>query len=533
MNRRLLRLILAALCILASLSPALSLAATLAASQLPSAKVAVPPAGWIVETVVDAGQPLRGQALDLDTQNRPHIAYITDDGYLRIASFDGSDWTTSTVTDGATGIPDLVLDDGNVPHMVYTHPGPQIYYATEVGDNWVTTLVDGDMAEDRMAAGARLTLDAAGHPHLAYQDPRPTSLPWANGIIYAEWDGAVWQKHTIDRSIAGCENSCDLVPIALDDVGQPRVAYRDTANNQLWYAAWNGSNWVRKSIDSEGIGPKLALGAGGVPHVAYTRPGPDVFYATVVGGDFQPRPVDGDVVIDPALALDRYGNPHVAYCDARPDPPGGPGLGLKYAYLQSGLWQVVILDTSQCENPAISLDSDGSPHITYYDMVHGTVGYAHTPMASESASVPTTGGTLNSPDDQTTYVFGTNAFAAEVEVTHTQVFGGSLPQLGDLKEIGHAFDTTAVFSNSHLPADLAPGQNYQIRVQYTAQELGLVDKVSLALYYWDGSDWIKESSSKVDTASSIVSATPQHFSLWAVLGTPRRVYLPIVLRGTS
>ena len=53
---------------------------------------------------------------------------------------------------------------------------------------------------------------------------------------------------------------------------------------------------------------------------------------------------------------------------------------------------------------------------------------------------------------------------------------------------------------------------------------------TLALYSWDGSQWVKEPSSVVDTAANMVTAHPNHFSRWAVLGETRRVYLPLVLR---
>ena len=52
----------------------------------------------------------------------------------------------------------------------------------------------------------------------------------------------------------------------------------------------------------------------------------------------------------------------------------------------------------------------------------------------------------------------------------------------------------------------------------------------LTLYSWDGENWIKEANSIVDGVANTVSATPDHFSLWAVLGETEVVYLPSVLR---
>jgi hypothetical protein len=38
-------------------------------------------------------------------------------------------------------------------------------------------------------------------------------------------------------------------------------------------------------------------------------------------------------------------------------------------------------------------------------------------------------------------------------------------------------------------------------------------------------------SSVVDTIANTITAAPNHFSLWAVLGETRRVYLPLILKN--
>ena len=49
--------------------------------------------------------------------------------------------------------------------------------------------------------------------------------------------------------------------------------------------------------------------------------------------------------------------------------------------------------------------------------------------------------------------------------------------------------------------------------------------------YWNGSEWVNEPSSVVDTANNTITATPNHFSSWAVLGETRRVFLPVALKN--
>jgi hypothetical protein len=54
---------------------------------------------------------------------------------------------------------------------------------------------------------------------------------------------------------------------------------------------------------------------------------------------------------------------------------------------------------------------------------------------------------------------------------------------------------------------------------------------TLALYAWDGDEWVQEPTSAVDMANNVVTAAPDHFSVWAVLGQTNRVYLPLIGRN--
>jgi len=141
------------------------------------------------------------------------------------------------------------------------------------------------------------------------------------------------------------------------------------------------------------------------------------------------------------------------------------------------------------------------------------------------------GGTVTSAADSTTYVFPSGAFTDTVVITHTPRYAGNVPSPGSMTGIGHFFDVTAVYSSTGQPASLAPDQTYTLTVHYADAEKGPAIENTLAFYYWDGSQWVKEASSTVDTAANTVTAYPNHFSLWAVLGETRQVFLPLVLRN--
>ena len=145
-----------------------------------------------------------------------------------------------------------------------------------------------------------------------------------------------------------------------------------------------------------------------------------------------------------------------------------------------------------------------------------------------SGTIGTGGGSLTSYYGDTTIQIPAGAITDTVVITQSPAYG--MPPGGNLTGIGHVFDATAVYSSTGQPAQIAPGQTYTITVQYTDAEKGPAIENTLALYYWDGSQWVKEPSSVVDTVANKVTATPDHFSLWAALGETRRVYLSLIMR---
>ncbi len=146
-----------------------------------------------------------------------------------------------------------------------------------------------------------------------------------------------------------------------------------------------------------------------------------------------------------------------------------------------------------------------------------------------SAAIGTGGGSLASYSGDTTVQVPAAAFPEAVTLTYSPAYGR--PPGADQIGIHHVFDLTAVYTSSGLPASLSPGQTYTIRVHYTDAEIGSAIENTLALYYWDGSQLVKEPSSVVDTAANQVTATPDHFSRWAVLGETIPLFLPLIIRN--
>jgi hypothetical protein len=144
----------------------------------------------------------------------------------------------------------------------------------------------------------------------------------------------------------------------------------------------------------------------------------------------------------------------------------------------------------------------------------------------ETASISPAGGVLTSTLDQTTYTFPAGTFTTTADITHIAQLPSSLPPTGDLLNIGHAFHITTT-------AEPAAEQSYTVAVKYDDWQKGPVLENTLALYWWNGSAWIKEPTSTIDADHNLVKATPKHMSLWAVLGQTyqNHVYLPLIKKN--
>lgn len=144
---------------------------------------------------------------------------------------------------------------------------------------------------------------------------------------------------------------------------------------------------------------------------------------------------------------------------------------------------------------------------------------------SASAAIPTTGGSLTSPADRTTYTFAAGTFTDTVIINHTIRSPGNVPSTGNLPSIGHCFVTTAVYSGTNQLAQVT--RPYTITVQYTDAETRWAAEGTLGLYHWDGFqwEWVKEPTSVVDTDNNTITAMPGQFGMWAVLGERWQLFL--------
>jgi peptide/nickel transport system substrate-binding protein len=159
----------------------------------------------------------------------------------------------------------------------------------------------------------------------------------------------------------------------------------------------------------------------------------------------------------------------------------------------------------------------------------GTLVYSTMWRDTSTETIGLGGGSLTSYSGDTVLEFTAGALTRTVVMTHTPA--SAAPPGSGLVGTGHSYDLSAVYLDTGKPAHLAPGYTYSVTVHYSDADVILIDRSTLAFYYWKADSWIRESTSQVHSGDRTVTATPDHFSHWAVLGETRRVFLPVVVRN--
>lgn len=178
--------------------------------------------------------------------------------------------------------------------------------------------------------------------------------------------------------------------IAADSLGQPGIAFGTNGGAcygpSLWYAYRVGANppqWTKEIVDAgPGSAGEISLGfdAGGRPHIAYDVSADIVFppasmkYAVRTDGAWQIEVLEGpsgSLSRKPSLAVDSENTPHISYYE--------PVMGdLVYAWRESGVWRKEVVDSvgNVGRFASLQLNASGEPAISYRDETDGSVRYA-------------------------------------------------------------------------------------------------------------------------------------------------------------
>jgi phosphonate transport system substrate-binding protein len=174
-----------------------------------------------------------------------------------------------------------------------------------------------------------------------------------------------------------------------------------------------------------------------------------------------------------------------------------------------------------------------------YDIIRQYVDYYGVEYETCSQSAPVTeeaGGTVTLTNDdgrETTLEIPPGAVDQPIEISIAQIpLPPDLP--ADFNFTGDAFELNAFVTGTvpgvgcYSPVDF--NTTFTLTVDYDAGGLSTEKEAHLRLYYWQDGIWVEETSSVVDTTINSITATPDHFSIWAVLGRDSfPVYLPLIL----
>ncbi|MEE9223229.1 MAG: hypothetical protein V3U51_00550 [Thermoplasmata archaeon] len=220
-----------------------------------------------------------------------------------------------------------------------------------------------------------IDLDSQNYPHIVHYD-------WTGlDLRYARWNGSAWIKETVDSAgDVGYYSS-----IAVDSMDRAHISYWDNTNGNLKYALWDGTSWIIEVLDptwGHGWYNSIAVDSNNVPHVSYFANG-DLNYAVRTSG-WIIETVDDSIGAGwhTSIAVDNNDKPHIAYGENKM-------LSVKYAKKTTGWWITEELDSvnSLSPYPDIAIDSNNRPHISYIDEPNSDLKYARWTGSSWSIEV--------------------------------------------------------------------------------------------------------------------------------------------------
>ena len=212
-------------------------------------------------------------SLALDNGDHVHVAYVLFTGaapncYQIVYASNASGHWQSTVVAEVQAYPVIAVDGGGVPHIAYVDAQASggaypLHYLTAASGGWTDSVVAASADAKSLAA---LAMDSTGHAHLVYKS--------GVALEYASDASGSWQTTQVDSfNAAGPQDGrygAYDVSVDVDAAGQPHLSYEDTDGN-LKYAALSGGAWSTSYVDTEGTQNEIRMDPAGHAHIAYAN----------------------------------------------------------------------------------------------------------------------------------------------------------------------------------------------------------------------------------------------------------------------
>ena len=258
----------------------------------------------------------------IDENDELHVAYSAQGEKLVYQHYDGQNWNGGVVSFSARFAPvGIAVDSNNLPHISYSQTGQWcgngLRLASFDGSGWTTQSVD---AGSNKGCDSSIVIDENDHVYIAYQDRDNSKLKFATN------KSGSWLSYSPDASSFGNNMYPGYATsLAMDEQGQFHIAHYDSDNEDLRYSTGvpNGQ-WTNTIVDASGNtgkNPSIAVDAAGDLHIVYASwSGFDMKYATLKpssSSSWQKSSVQTqDMVGDSnAIYIDDHGMIHVAYSD--------------------------------------------------------------------------------------------------------------------------------------------------------------------------------------------------------------------------
>lgn len=301
-----------------------------------------------------------------DTDN-PSVVYFDNcspEAELRYATLSNGQWEVSVVKsfqDYGISDWDACLDfhpHTGYPSATYFDENWNLFYAANLGGSqWYEEPVDYNV----LSVVTSFAFDHNGTPWIAYQDY--DKIAYQVRIKIAKKSDINWNLFVFEEDAAA-------VNLAINPAtGYPSVAYFKISSYappkaKLMYAYFNGSVWIKEIVDNQSYisaydAPSLAFNPGSnYPAIAYSaeiiEDDGNLRYSYWNGSSWIKETVDdtGNIWGQIELAFNpRSGYPAIVYCiedeSTWPDPHDTP---LMYAHYDGNQWTKEVVDTVQYTN---------------------------------------------------------------------------------------------------------------------------------------------------------------------------------------